>query len=143
MMDKQFIAVVVCSLVAIVLVVLGSLRVNFDLALSPAEKSILLFKYDKQNIKERQFTAMAALKNPMESGFAEKKSYPSVKLSDIAPVDQQRVSFILIRGEKKIAIIDNLVVREGDTVNEGRIARIEKGGVLVKNKEGERWLKIN
>jgi hypothetical protein len=86
---------------------------------------------------------MTAIKSPMDSGSAEKKSYPSVKLSDIAPVNEQRISCILIRGEKKIAIIDNLVVREGDTVNEGRIARIEKGGVLVKNKEGERWLKIN
>lgn len=142
-MDRQFVTIMACSLVAIALVAFGLFQVNFDLALSPAEKGILLFKYEKQNIKERQATVVAALRNPIESGPIEKKGYPSVKLSDIAPVDQQRVSFILIRGEKKIAIIDNLIVREGDTVNEGRIARIEKGGVLVKNKEGERWLKIN
>lgn len=86
---------------------------------------------------------VAALRNPMESSSSERKSYPPVKLGDIAPVDQQRVSLVLIRGEKKIAILDNLVVREGDSINEGRIARIEKSGVLVKNKEGERWLKIH
>lgn len=132
-----------CSVAAIVLIVFGVWQVNFDLSLSPAEKGILLFKYEKQIIKERQFPMVAALRNPMESSSSERKSYPPVKLGDIAPVDQQRVSLVLIRGEKKIAILDNLVVREGDSINEGRIARIEKSGVLVKNKEGERWLKIH
>jgi hypothetical protein len=142
-MDRNFFIATIGSIIVIALVLFGVLQVSFDLSLSPAEKGILLFKYEKLNIKERQAPVVSGLKNPMESGTTEKKSYPSVKLSDIAPVDQQRVSLVLIRGEKRIAIIDNLVVREGDTINEGRIARIEKGGVLVKNKEGERWLKIN
>lgn len=142
-MNRRFITIMTCSVAAIVLIVFGVWQVNFDLSLSPAEKGILLFKYEKQIIKERQSPVVAALRNPMESSSSERKSYPPVKLGDIAPVDQQRVSLVLIRGEKKIAIIDNLVVREGDSINEGRIARIEKSGVLVKNKEGERWLKIH
>lgn len=142
-MDRRFITVMVCSVVAIILIVFGVWQVNFDLSLSPAERGILQFRYEKQKMKERQSPVVSGLKNPMESASSERKSYPSVKLADIAPVEQQRVSLVLIRGEKKIAIIDNLVVREGDSINEGRIARIEKGGVLVKNKEGERWLKIH
>ena len=142
-MDRQFFIMISCSVAAIILVVFGVSQVNFDLSLSPAERGILMFRYEKQNIKERQFSAVPALKNPMEQGTIERKSYPSVKLSDVAPPDQQRVSLVLIRGERKIAIIDNLVVKEGDSINDGRIARIEKGGVLVKNKEGERWLKIH
>jgi hypothetical protein len=67
-------------------------------------------------------------------------------LSEIAPAakaEEQNVSFILIKGGKKIAIINNVVVREGDSINLGKVAKIEKGGVLIKNKEGEQWLKIN
>ena len=142
-MDRHFLIVISCSIAAIILIVFGISQLNFDLSLSPAEKAILLFRYEKQNIKERQFPIVSVLKNPMEAGPMERKNYPPVKLSDIAPSEQQRVSLVLIRGEKKIAIIDSLVVREGDTINEGRVARIEKGGVLVRNKEGERWLKIH
>jgi hypothetical protein len=142
-MDRQFFILISCSFIVIALVLFGVSQVSFDLSLSPAEKGILLFRYEKLKIKERQSAVVTGLKSPMESGTSDRKSYPSVKLSDIAPPDRQRVSLVLIRGERKIAIIDSLVVREGDSINDGRIARIEKGGVLVKNKEGERWLKIN
>jgi hypothetical protein len=142
-MDRQFFILISCSVIVIALVLFGVSQVSFDLSLSPAEKGILLFRYEKLKIKERQSAVVTGLKSPMESGTSDRKSYPSVKLSDIAPPDRQRVSLVLIRGERKIAIIDSLVVREGDSINDGRIARIEKGGVLVKNKEGERWLKIN
>jgi hypothetical protein len=33
-------------------------------------------------------------------------------------------------------------VREGDGISQGRVARIERNGVLIKNREGEQWLKI-
>jgi hypothetical protein len=141
-MNRQFIILIICTAIAIALVLFGVSQISFDLHLSHAERGILLFRHEKLSIKERQFAMVPALKNPMESGIIEKEGYPSVKLSDIAPPEQQKVSLVLIRGEKKIAIIDKLVVREGDSINEGRVARIEKNGVLVKNKEGERWLKI-
>jgi hypothetical protein len=142
MMDRQFLTLIVCSVITIALVLFGISQISFDLHLSPDERGILLFRHEKPSIKERQFTMMSALKSPMESGSMERKSYPPVKLSDIAPPEQQKVSLVLIRGEKRIAIIDKHVIREGDSINEGRIVRIEKGGVLVKNKEGEWWLKI-
>jgi hypothetical protein len=142
-MDRQFVIIITCSVIVIALVLFGVSQVSFDLSLSPTEKGILLFRHEKLKIKERQSPMVTGLKNPMEPGIVERKSYPAVKLSDIAPPDRQQVSLVLIRGERKIAIIDNLVVREGDSINNGRISRIEKGGVLVKNKEGERWLKIN
>jgi len=142
MTDKQFSILIVCSALTIVLVLLGVSYTRFDLHLTPAERGILLFRHERIPIKERQFTMVSALKNPMD-GVGGIKRYPSVKLSDIAPPERQRVSLVLIRGEKRIAIIDNLVVREGDSMSDGRIARIEKNGVLVKNREGERWLKID
>jgi hypothetical protein len=142
MTDKHFSILIICSAIAIALVLFGVLHIFFDLYLSPAERGILMFRHEKLWMKERQFAMVSALKNPMEHGTFGKKGYPSVKLLDIAPPERQRVSLVVIRGEKRIAIIDNLVVREGDSMNEGRITRIEKNGVLVKNKEGERWLKI-
>lgn len=142
MTDRQFYLLILCSVLVIVLVLFGMSFTRFDLHLTPSQRGILLFRHERIPIKERQFTLVSALKNPMDHGDIGKRSYPSVKLSDIAPPERQRVSLVLIRGEKRFAIIDNLVVREGDSMNEGRIVRIEKNGVLVKNKEGERWLKI-
>ena len=142
MTEKHFSILIICSAIVIALVLFGVSHISFDLHLSPAERGILMFRHEKLSMKERQFAMVSALKNPMEHGNLGKKGYPSVKLSDIAPPEGQRVSLVVIRGEKRIAIVDNLVVREGDSMNEGRIARIEKNGGLVKNKEGERWLKI-
>jgi len=142
MTDRQFFILVACSAIAIVLVVIGMSHINFGLHLTPVERGILLFRQEKIMMTERHFTAVPALKNPMDQHLSEKKSYPSVKLSDIAPREQQHVSLVLIRGDKRIAIIDNLVVREGDGISQGRVARIERNGVLIKNREGEQWLKI-
>jgi len=49
---------------------------------------------------------------------------------------------ILVNRNKKIAIIDGRLVKEGDVIDQNRIARIEKDKVLLKNNEGEKWLKL-
>lgn len=143
MMDRKFIFLLVGSVIGIILAVFGFSQFGFDLPLSPAEKGILLFHHEKIKLGGRDFSPVSMVKSPVDQGMVGKSVYPPVKLSDIAPPEQRQVSLVVIKGDKRIAIIDNLVVREGDTVNEGRVARIERNGVLVKNKEGERWLKIN
>lgn len=143
MIDRRFVALLVCSALIIGMVLFGASQVRFDLPLSPRQKAILGFNYQKAGIKDRQPLMASGLKSPVEAGTPAVKGYPAVKLSEVAPPAPAQVSLVVIRGEKKIAVIDGLVVKEGDTVNQGRVVRIEKNGVLVKSKEGERWFKIN
>jgi hypothetical protein len=42
-----------------------------------------------------------------------------------------------------LAIIDGKLVHEGDVIDNRKIARIEKDKVLLKGKEGEKWLKMD
>ena len=67
-MDRQFFILISCSVAVIALVLFGVSQVSFDLSLSPAERGILIFRYEKLKIKERQFPVVSALKNPMEPG---------------------------------------------------------------------------
>jgi hypothetical protein len=146
MMYKKFAMLMGSSVAIIVLLIVGLSYVKFGVALSPMERNILLFSYDKVKITERKPLMVATLISPVEIVASSKGAYPKVPLSDIAPADkpeEQKVSLILIRGGKKIAVINNLVVREGDSINLGKIAKIEKGGVLIRNKEGEQWLNMN
>jgi len=144
-MYKQFTILITVSVVVIVLVLYGLSYVKFQLFLTPQERNVLLFTHEKIKINERRVQVVQNLKSPI-SVASDKAGYPSVQLADIAPVEGtegQRLTLILIKGKKKMAIIDNLVVREGDTISQGRVARIEKDGVLIKSKEGEQWLRIN
>lgn len=145
-MYRKFITLIVSSIIIITVILIGLSFVKFKVSLSPGEMGILHFSYEKVKIAERQPLMATALRSPIDVTSPSKEGYPDVLLSEIAPAakaEEQNVSFILIKGGKKIAIINNVVVREGDSINLGKVAKIEKGGVLIKNKEGEQWLKIN
>ena len=141
------ISLLIGSSILIVILLLAALsKVKFGFALSPMERDILLFSYNKVKITERKPSMVTNLISPIEVATAPKSGYPKVPLSELAPGQkemEQRVSLILIKEGKKIAVINNLVVKEGDTINLGRVARIDRGGVLIRNKEGEQWLKID
>ncbi len=143
---KKFAILIGGSAAVIVLIIVGVSHIKFGFALSPLERNILLFSYDKVKITDRKPLIVTNLISPVEVAALSKKGYPNVPLSSIAPGDkavEQKVSLILIRNGKKIAIINNLVVKEGDSIDLGKVARIEKEGVLIRNKEGEQWLKMN
>jgi hypothetical protein len=146
MMYKKFAMLMGGSVVIIVLLIVGLSYVKFGVALSPMERNILLFSYDKVKIMERKPLMVSALISPVDIATQAKGAYPKIPLSDIVPGDkamEQKVSLILIKNGKKIAVINNLVVKEGDSINLGKVAKIEKGGVLIRNKEGEQWLNMN
>ncbi len=144
-MYKNFIILVVASIGVMILVIFGLSYVKFQLFLTPQERNVLLFSHEKIQLKERQVRVVQGLKSPIIL-TSTKAGYPGTQLMDIAPIGKQegqRLTFILINGNKRMAVIDNLVVKEGDMISQGRVARIERDGILIKSKEGEQWLKIN
>ncbi|MCX5830113.1 MAG: hypothetical protein NTV58_19255 [Deltaproteobacteria bacterium] len=150
--QKIIIFLVLVPLVAILTIFMAS-KVNLDLSLSPTEKRLLNFNYGAiPNIFERTMAGTSSLKCPITLSKSSAKGFPETPLEKISPpsspasvsvsATEKRVSMILINSKRKIAIIDGRLVNEGDLIDKYMISRIEKDKVLLKGKEGEKWLKI-
>ena len=142
--QKIILFMVSVPLVAILTIFMIS-KINFGLALSPSEMKLYTFRYENiPKIAERSPARVSSLKSPIVLSRSS-KGFPETPLAELSPppsMEEKRVSMILVNRNKKIAIIDGKLVKEGDVIDQNRIARIEKDKVLLKNKEGEKWLKL-
>lgn len=130
--------------------------IDIQPSLSSQEKRFARFTYEKMMIVERKPAILANLKSPLEDMEGKAKDFPSEALADIAPVAgndkekgmgkekgaEQRLSLILIKDRAKLAIVDGMVIREGDMIRSGKVQKIAKDGIMIKGSEGEKWLKI-
>jgi hypothetical protein len=124
--------------------------IKFKPSLSPAEQELLGFSYQKTQIIQRQPITVPAIDSPIRVEVVPPKvDYPQVPLVKVVPPELQekpqvemKVSFILINGGRKMAIINGMVVKEGDVFNQNRVAKIEKNKVLIIDKVGERWIGV-
>ncbi len=127
----------------------GLSSVRFQPTPLPREAEVSKLKYDTLKITTRPQTAYGGLVSPVElpstAGTARKKDYPAVPLKTLSggPVLQEpKVSLVVVREGARIAVVEGMVVREGDRIKGAQIRRIEKRGILIKDEEGERWLPI-
>jgi hypothetical protein len=143
--DHKIILFIVAIPVMAILTIFTISKASFDLSLSPIERKIFYFNYGNvPKIAERSMIQTGSIKSPIALSKTSAK-FPGTPLSEISPASPQtgkRVSMILVNKNKKIAVIDGKMLNEGDFVDKHRIARIEKDKVLLKNKEGEKWLKL-
>ena len=138
-----------------VLVILSLLvvsQVTFGVALSPQEQALLDFRSESiPRMVQRNPPALARVASPIPLVMASEKDYPQELLGDIAPAKggnpteerQLAVSLIVVGRGKKLAIISGVVTKEGDVIDQQRVVRIERDRVLLKDKEGERWLRLD
>ncbi len=150
-----FIAVgIVLGVVCLVIFGLTYL-VHVKSGLSPQEKLLAQYQYQKVEINERKPAVFAGLKNPMTGGSmagTSGKGYPPESLAELAPPGKEEkgagqekppgVSLVVINSRGRMAIINGEVVKEGDRTKNGKIIRISRNGVLIKSEEGERWVNI-
>jgi hypothetical protein len=121
-------------------------KVTFDLSFSPMERKLFNFNYENiPKIVEGSITQTGSVRNPITVSRSSVKGFPDTPLAELSPPSspaEKRVSMILIKKNKKMAIIDGKFLNEGDVIDKHKITRIEKDKVLLKNKEGEKWLKL-
>ena len=153
---KDIIILISATLVMVIIIVFGmSYIIDIKPSLSTQEKRFARFSYEKVNIVERKPAALASIKSPLEVMEGRTKDFPSEALADIAPVVRdeknkaekekniaQKLSLILIKDHAKLAIVNGAVVREGDMTKSGKVQKITKEGIILKDSEGEKWLKI-
>ena len=147
--DQKIILFIVSIPVAAMLTVFMISKVTFDLSLSPMERKLFNFNYENiPKIAERSMTQAGLIKSPIILSKSSAKGFPDTPLSVLSPPSspaspaEKRISTILINKNKKMAIIDGKFLSEGDVIGKHKITRIEKNRVLLKNKEGEKWLKL-
>lgn len=130
--------------------------IRFNYSLSKTEARLLKFTPEKTGIDERPpFTFYTGLKSPIEIRKTPAKGFPSVPLSEVAPQVtekvreipiESKVSMIVIAAGRRIAVINGMVVREGDPVGSLQVKRIEKDRILLSvygekdSGQGARWV---
>jgi hypothetical protein len=154
---KDIIILIAATLVMVIIFVFGlSYIIDIKSSLSLQEKRFARFSYEKVKILERKPVVLANIKSPLEDMEGRGREFPSEALADIAPVIRdeknkgmekeknttQKLSLILIKDHAKLAIVNGIVVREGDMTKSGKVQKITKDGIILKDSEGEKWLKI-
>jgi hypothetical protein len=154
---KDIIILIAATLVMIIIFVFGlSYIIDIKPSLSLQEKRFARFSYEKIKIVERKPVALVNIKSPLEDTEGREREFPSEALANIAPVIRdeknkgvekeknttQKLSLILIKDHARLAIVNGIVVREGDMTKSGKVQKITKDGIILKDSEGEKWLKI-
>jgi len=145
--NKKIVIFFVLIPVAAVMIILTSSKARFAPSFSPAERKVFNFTYGRiPDISERQPLSVSSVRNPIDLRRGGEQGFPKTALAEMVPppeTAEKRVSFILVNQKKRLAIIDGKFVHEGDVIDNHKIAKIEKDKVLLKGKEGEKWLKMD
>ncbi|MBZ0155960.1 MAG: general secretion pathway protein GspB [Alphaproteobacteria bacterium] len=143
-----FLSLPVC-VVVVVSIVFSSLKMKPSL--SPAEKSLSAFSPDAvKAVPVRQPLTVSSLDSPLSiprtAAASLKKEFPSTPLAQLAPQQslQERidVSLVLVNGLRRMAIINGIVVKEGDMIHAGKVERIGRDGIMIKSGKESRWIKV-
>ena len=113
------------------------------------EKSIAQYPLPDITLTSRESFSYYSLNEPFEtskkfkeiSSQAQQKAKPA-ELPVVQETPLPIISFIY-EGRQRYAIIGDLIVREGDSINGYQIKGIFKDRVLIKDRKGEeKWLKL-
>ena len=148
--DKKLVTLLASPFIAGVVLVSSASLVEFKPELRQAESELFRFSPVSANIvfKKEPVIVTGFLKSPV--GINNKKAVKNLKPKPLhvpetgdKKVIAKKLTFILTNEFRKMAIINDFVLNEGDTVADSRVLMIERDRVLINEEDaGERWLKI-
>jgi hypothetical protein len=145
--NKKIIIFLIAIPFAAIIIIFMVSQIKFALSFTPVELKIINYTREQTpSLPERKQITVTYLKSPIELMKSSERAFPQTALSELAPppgATEKRLSFIFVNQKRKLAIVDGKLVHEGDIVDKQTITRIEKDKILLKSKEGEKWLKIN
>lgn len=144
---KDIIRLIAATVVVIVVIIFGMSILEIKPSLLPYERQLVQFNYEKVGIVERTPAVVNGISSPFSGTEAAQKDFPPIALAELTPPGEgkgegQRISMVLIKDRMKMAIVDGVVVKEGDKFKNGMVKKIEKNAILLRDNEGERWLTI-
>ncbi len=143
--EKNQITFIALPFILIFFSIIISSLVKFKPVLSPTERALSRFSYEKVLLIDKQPLQVTKLNSPIKMPDHSQKDILRVPISGAAlhnEIEAKKISLILISDGLKMAIIDGTVVNEGDVINDCRIVKIEKDKILLKDQAGEAWIKI-
>ena len=136
-MDKKTKLLIAFPVVLVIILMVIAGYIPFAKDFSTAEEQILEFIPADLKIKEEiKVLVSGYLKSPMDFISPEtvrKSASEGASAPEKSPYEK-RVSLIVISGKKKLAIIEGRLVTEGDIIDGIKIAAIEPGRVILRNK---------
>lgn len=126
---------------AIMLLVVAG-NITFEDGLSKTEYQVLDFKYKDLTIRKKEAAVPEDIfKAPLDRG-AKGSEHEISKRSDIAVRgDDLEVSLVIVSGSSKMAIIQGVLVKEGDIIDDKKVVKIEPNRVLLKDKTNQ-WINV-
>ena len=143
--EKNQITFIALPFILIFFSIIISSLVKFKPVLSPTERALSIFSYEKVQLIDKQPLQVTKLNSPIKMPVHSQKDILRIPISGTEihnETEAKKISLILIRDGLKMAIIDGTVVNEGDVINNCRVVRIEKDKILLKDQAGEEWIKI-
>lgn len=143
--EKKQITFIAIPFILIFFSIIISSLVKLKPVLSPTERALSRFSYEKVHLIDKQPLQVTKLDSPIKMPDHSQKDILRVPISGAAlhnEIEAKRISLILISDGLKMAIIDGTVVNEGDVINNCKIVKIEKDKILLKAQGGEAWIKI-
>ena len=144
--NQKIIVFLILIPVAAATVIMMSSMAKFAPSFSPTEQKVFNFTYERiPDLSERKPASTSSISAPIDLRRAGGQGFPKTALAEVAPPEQaeRKVSFIMVDRNRRLAIIDGRFVHEGDVIDKLKIVKIEKNRVLLKGKEGEKWLKLD
>jgi hypothetical protein len=118
--------------VVIALLVTAAYYVPFEKGLTEAEEGMLGFVRADLSVKKHR-TPLTAKAGPGLFEFVRKRSEGGVVAESERP-DKKGLTLIVVSGDRKMALIDDRLVKEGDRIDDKKIARIEPDRILVRDR---------
>ena len=146
LIEKRQIAIMVLPYIAVIFSIITPSFLRFKPSLSQDEQWLSRLSSEKFQIVQQQLQIVTNLNNQMKASDVFQRNFLPIPLSGVSTQESlkgQKVSIILITNSgRKMAIINNLVVNEGDIINNSKVEKIEKGRILIKDEKGEAWINI-
>lgn len=135
-------ASIIAPAAAAVMLLLLATGISFENGLSKTEQQVLDFEYRDLTVREEEDAlTVDTAEGPLDWG-RETSGYETPERSGpAAGTDDIEVSLTIVSGETKMAIIQGVLVKEGDLIDDKKVIRIEPGRVLLKNKINQ-WVNV-
>lgn len=146
-MDKKFFVYIAAPVIVSLILIIASSRIRFKPSLSPAEQKASGFSFERSRIVLRPLVVAPTVQSPIEiRPIIARKEFPKIPLSKLAPQpnagEDRKLSMVLIKNGRKIAILNGIVVKEGDIIDRSVVKKIESSRVLIVTGKEEKWIKI-
>lgn len=144
---RNLIILIASSLTVSALLWAGLTRIDLRPLSFTREKELTDFSFEKIAIVKREPPAdVSGLICPVALPAGASRVFPNTPLSEVAPLPsskhERKVSLILIREGERMAVIDGRMVKENDTLGMGRIVRIERDRVLMREGGKSTWVML-